>query len=144
MKLKSPDYLSLARFVLLTKRSRTAVENAIRHLGIKLHHAVRIDPRQQRHPHMFIVLPEEQATIRAFLEQLPSGKRIYRETSKKTDKGVWGIGIKPSCCYECHTTERPHFARGFCQRCYTWIIKSRKREKDPWTSSRDSKPSSPS
>jgi len=135
-KLKLPDYMSLARFVLLTKRSRPMVENAIEHLGIKLRHSVRIDPRQRKHPNQFIVRPEEQATILAFLAQLPRDKRIYKRSSKKTDVGVWGIGEKPVCCHECGTSQAPHFARGFCKRCYGWIVRSRKREKNPWNSTR--------
>jgi len=31
-------------------------------------------------------------------------------------------------CQECGTTERPHYARGLCERCYHRLYKRRRRQ----------------
>lgn len=65
---------------------------------------------------------------------------ILRECASRPDGGLltaskhgeWGRRGKyrtnPIACLECGTFERPHYALGYCTRCYTRIRKQRKKE----------------
>jgi hypothetical protein len=40
-------------------------------------------------------------------------------------RGEWGTGRKPAACRGCGTSDRPHFARGLCRRCYAVALAGR-------------------
>lgn len=78
--------------------------------------------RNKRLSNRMFLTPEQQDSLASLIRAHPRG-RILRLDSKKTPKGMWGVGIKPSCCEECKTIERPHFAKGRCKRCYVRLYK---------------------
>jgi hypothetical protein len=122
--------ISLWEFIRRSGLARTTIINTAERLGFQLSRAPRTDPRQNKLTNMFLVTYEQRVAILQFFLTQPKGARVFGHTKKKTHKGMWGVGIKPPSCYECGTSERPHFARGFCKRCYHRILKSRK--SSPW------------
>lgn len=53
--------------------------------------------------------------------------------------GEWGTGRKPAACLDCGTSERPHFARGLCRRCYSRALAHGEHERRPIVRKRDEK-----
>lgn len=69
-------------------------------------------------PHVHRVTQAQKEQLLAFLREKPDGVRLLAPSGKMTPAGVWGIGVKPPCCLDCKTTDRPHRAGGRCMRCY--------------------------
>lgn len=53
--------------------------------------------------------------------------------------GEWATGRKPVACLDCGTSERPHFARGLCRRCYSRALARRDHERHPVVRKREAK-----
>lgn len=97
---------------------------AIKHSDVRLKRVPRSDPRQKnKRGHHFMLTEVQQRALLSFLRAHPRGERILGTTGGKTLRGVWGIGNKPTCCRECSTSARPHFAKGYCKKCYVKVYK---------------------
>jgi hypothetical protein len=123
--------LTLRAFARLHAVPITRVYWAIEQRSIKPARVRRIDPRQMRHHGShFALTPAQQDVLRPLLHTRP--KRLLRLDGEKTPRGVWGIGIKPGCCKECATKNKPHFAKGYCKACYVKVFKwQQNRRKNP-------------
>lgn len=96
---------------------RSKILSAMKKLGMELRpHRSRTDIRFKRKTRQLV----RKADIPVLLETLEKAPRIYTDVTGhgRSTKGVWGVGKKPACCTTCGTTERPHYAKGRCQRCY--------------------------
>ena len=104
---------------------------AMQQRGLEPPRVQRSDPRQIRHHGSHCALtPAQQDELRSLLRNRP--KRLLGLDGKKTPRGVWGIGIKPECCRECSTKDKPHYAKGYCKECYVRVFKwLQRRQKNP-------------
>lgn len=115
--------MSLQQFAKKSGFSTFKIVTAAKQLGLKLRRALRSEPWQKKRIHRFAISDEQQEELLAYMLQK---NRVYKKTGKKTDAGLWGVGIKPACCVRCFRNDRPHYARGFCAPCYQYQLKARK------------------
>lgn len=103
-----------------------------RSMFVHIQRVRRTDARQiLHHGSHYALTPEQQDSLLSVIRAHPRG-RLLRLDTKKTPKGLWGVGIKPDACRECESAEQPHYAKGYCKRCYVKVFKWQKnRAKNP-------------
>lgn len=109
---------TMKAFTASTGYSRSRVQNAATRLGIVFERAKRQDPRQRGKTIEWAITDEQSDRILEFLSTLQDGRRLYSNRALRSERGVWGVGIKPVACVGCGTTTKPHRAKGRCARCY--------------------------
>lgn len=124
--------LTLQAFARRFDLATSEVYWAIKKSGMKVDRVTRSDPRQILHHGKHLAITQEQQEVLLLLIRTRPRGRLLRLDSKKTPKGMWGVGMKPKCCNECETAERPHHAKGYCKSCYVRVFKWMKaRAKNP-------------
>lgn len=122
---------SLSRLVRTSGYSDYLIRRAMDALGMKMvRPAVRCDSSRRGRSTIKAFTEEAEAKILAYLTSFPDGQKRYGTTGKKTLRGIWGIGEKPSACVGgCGQSERPHCARGRCKPCYDRFTRDKRRER---------------
>jgi hypothetical protein len=107
-----------------TGYGRSQIRSAARALGIVIGKRTSAYVAKHRNRRYTSIDEEDVERIIAFLGSRPDGARIRAEV-----KGAWGGpgrgGPKPEGCVSCGTSERPHYAKGMCGRCYDKRRKNR-------------------
>lgn len=65
------------------------------------------------------------AAVMGYLTGRTVGSITPRPGLRLGPAGVWGIVGRPACCNGCGTADRPHYAKGMCERCYTRALRAR-------------------
>lgn len=94
------------------------IRAAAQALSITINRMQVSDPAHGRPKRQFAITEDQQA---ALLKHMLEHPLYYKNLpgAGKTTKGVWGIGRKPSACVRCGRNDRPHFAKGKCNSCYS-------------------------
>jgi hypothetical protein len=88
-------------------------------LGITFQRRRRTEIEQGARTRTFAITEEQEEAILRYLGSRPDGQRLFKTRDRqRTQRGVWGIGIKPPACLGCNRTDRPHCAKGECKVCY--------------------------
>lgn len=64
------------------------------------------------------VAEEHVDTLMAYLVSRTMGSITPRPRIKKGPSGVWGCAGRGEACVTCGRSDRPHYAKGVCVRCY--------------------------
>lgn len=116
---------SLAKLCESTGYSRHTVLTVIANLGMRLRRIDRGDrPYTKASPRAIAVTEAQEARIIAYLREHRDFKRHFPPGSKKSNAGLWGVGLKPAQCHRCTRADKPHFAKGLCKPCYNRRPKS--------------------
>ncbi|MCZ2109147.1 MAG: hypothetical protein LC118_06230 [Dehalococcoidia bacterium] len=104
---------------------RTQIRNAARALGISVGRRTAAYVAKHRDRRYTSLDEDDVEKIVAFLGSRPDGGRIRFEV-----RGAWGGSgrggvTKPDQCVSCGTKDRPHYAKGLCDRCYDKRRKNR-------------------
>jgi hypothetical protein len=110
--------------------SLSRLQFAVEALGLRIGRRRRASITQSKFVHSFCVSEDQETAICEWLKNQPDGKPLLKPTGRKTAGGVWGIGLKPACCTECQTKNRPHYARGKCRLCYHRRFKKKRETKE--------------
>lgn len=101
-----------------TGYSEFRIRSAAKFLGIEIARAFpnagRGKPRYKSKWKRTRLSAEDREDILAFLKKHPDGQYII----KTPDASVWGVVGRPPACLTCKSTERPHYSKGFCRKCY--------------------------
>lgn len=108
-----------------TGYGRTQIRNAARVLGISVGRRTAAYVAKHRDRRYTSLDEDDVEKIVAFLGSRPDGGRIRFEV-----RGAWGGSgrggvTKPDQCVSCGTKDRPHYAKGLCDRCYDKRRKNR-------------------
>lgn len=120
-KLKLRARHGIVKIHTLSKRtgySPSRIVGAAEHLGLSVTHVPRLDVRQKRTPSHRGLDEEDAEKVLEYLALVPDGEPLYRERGGKTKAGVWGVGDKPAVCKGHKLADEPHYADGYCGRCY--------------------------
>jgi len=100
--------------------SKHTIYAAIEALGLQLKTIPITSPRQLKAKRRCKgMTDEQQQAILAFLAPRRHGESIPRPSHpNRSRQGQWGTGRKPPACVACGGTERRHYAKGLCSRCY--------------------------
>ena len=122
--------VSLREFERYSGFSTTKIKSAVKSLNMKLKRIVVSDPVHGG-KHRTFVIDEEQQDI--LLKCMMENEVLYQNQpgTKRTTRGVWGIGKKPKRCRDCKKASNPHFAKGRCKLCYVRRHKRKTRMKAP-------------
>lgn len=105
---------------------RERIHKAMEHLGIRLTKGNTRTTSARKGGQRGYIPDSRVEDLLSFLATYPDGKRLFHRTGKRTEAGVWGIGIKPPACLDCGTAARPHAYGGKCASCQTKAYKARK------------------
>lgn len=105
--------------------STTTVRHALTHLGVYIHRTEPLEPKQlrrspstrRRGTSKFALTEEDAERVAAYLSSTEDGAR-YTPGGKRSNKGDWSVGKKPSACLFCGTSSAPHYSKGHCKPCY--------------------------
>lgn len=100
--------------------SITKIKQALGKLNIKVPRARRSDPSFRRTREYAI----DDETAEKVIQYMIDNPLIYadKKGSTRTTRGAWGVGTKPAACNRCARTDKPHYAKGYCQGCYRVVF----------------------
>jgi hypothetical protein len=117
---------SMRQLVMTSGYNLETIRTAVEVLGLTLYRRRRTEIDQRVRTRTFAITEEQEQAILRYLGSRPDGQRLFKiRDRKRTQRGVWGIGIKPPACLVCHRTDRPHCAKGECDLCYKQRYKKR-------------------
>ncbi len=117
----------------MAERSGYAVSTlklAAERAGVILRRNVQPDPRWARPTSnsWYAISYDQEEAILAAIREVFDGDRARYHPSRKGEWGGRARGLdKPPACLECGTSERPHYSKGLCARCYDRARRARKR-----------------
>lgn len=111
--------LTLPELERLSGYGRVTIKVALEQLSIPLLCIPRTDARRKKHsfrvkgidPHFYDKLIK-------YLQGRELGRITPRPGLRKGPAGMWGVAERGACCTCCKTADRPHYAKGLCERCY--------------------------
>jgi hypothetical protein len=104
--------------------SKPTIIRAAEELGLIVRRAKKMNVRRPKARSVMFAFSDVQVrAIVEYLGQFPDGRRRMRTVGKKTVKGAWGMGSKPSECLGCGRKDRPHWAKGYCAACYIHMLR---------------------
>lgn len=124
LELPPRDTRTLVEFAKHSGFSRPKIRSTLRRLDIK----------PSRRPaalkggltRTYALTAEEQERVLKHMLENPHEFRNMRG-SRRSERGIWGVGKKPHACVVCSTYQRPHFAKGMCASCYNRTKRRRRR-----------------
>lgn len=112
---------TIGAFCASTGYARSTILGIASTLGMKFRHMDRGDvPYTERSPRRILISADQEERIIAYLKEHREFKRHFPPGAKKSQKGVWGVGLKPAQCLRCQRDDKKHYAKGLCKPCYKY------------------------
>ena len=121
--------VTIRQLIMRSGYSRETVMLALKVLKVQVLPIPRVSARkaETRTQHRGIWASKVSLVMR-YLTSRQVGAITPRPGLKLGPAGVWGIVGRPACCDGCGGADRPHYAKGMCERCYTRALRARDKE----------------
>lgn len=96
------------------------IKQALNKLGIKVPRVRRSDPTFRRTAEYAI----DDDVAEKVVQYMIDNPLIYadKKGSKQTTRGAWGVGVKAAACSRCGRSDKPHYAKNYCEGCYRVVF----------------------